>query len=337
MTDAETDVLVIGGGGTGVGIARDLAMRGVSVTLVERNGLGQGTSGRSHGLLHSGARYAESDPEGARECVPENRILKDIAGECIRDSGGYFVQVAGDDPAYFDEKLEACRKVGIDAEVRSGDAARRTVPALSAAVERVMEVPDGSIYPSRLVAATAASAHACGATIRPHVGVTDIHTDGDRVTGATIEDTSVGGTSASGGNEERIDAEHVVNATGAWAGRLGELAGLDIEMQPAKGVMVAIDVDGLDRVLNRCREPDDGDIVIPHEDQVVLGTTSVPVNDPEAYDRADWEVERVIEECASMLPNLRGRDPARTYWGVRPLYEPNDAEREQRGISRGFF
>ncbi|MFT4922703.1 MAG: glycerol-3-phosphate dehydrogenase, partial [Haloarculaceae archaeon] len=60
-------VLVIGGGATGVGVARDLALRDVDVLLAERGGLSSGTSGRSHGLLHSGARYAESDPVGAEE------------------------------------------------------------------------------------------------------------------------------------------------------------------------------------------------------------------------------------------------------------------------------
>ena len=110
--ESDTAVVVIGGGSTGCGIARNLAMRGIGVTLCERDGLGRGTSGRSHGLLHSGARYAESDPEGARECILESRTLKRIAGECIRDSGGYFLQVAGDDPAYFQQKRAACEDVG---------------------------------------------------------------------------------------------------------------------------------------------------------------------------------------------------------------------------------
>jgi len=325
----ETGVLVIGGGGTGVGVARDLAMRGVGVTLCERDGLGQGTSGRSHGLLHSGARYAESDPKGARECIPENRTLKRIAGECIRDSGGYFLQVTGDDPAYFEEKRAACEEVGIDFEVRSGETAREMVPALSSEVERVMEVPDGLIYPSRLVAATAKSAREYGARVRTHAPVTDLHVEGGRVTGATV------GGEAGGENETRIDAEYVVNATGAWAGRLDER--LAVEMEPAKGVMVAVPYDGLDPVLNRCREPDDGDIVIPHPEQAILGTTSVPVADPEEYDREDWEIERVIEECGAMVPGVEDREPERVYWGVRPLYAPDEAEREQRGISRGFF
>ena len=83
----ETDALVVGGGATGAGVTRDLALRGVDVTLVERGGLGSGTSGRSHGLLHSGARYAESDARGAEECLEENEILRDIAGACIREIG----------------------------------------------------------------------------------------------------------------------------------------------------------------------------------------------------------------------------------------------------------
>jgi glycerol-3-phosphate dehydrogenase len=66
-------VLVIGGGSTGCGIARDLAMRGVEVTLVEKGNLTHGTTGRMHGLLHSGGRYAVSDQSSARECITVSR------------------------------------------------------------------------------------------------------------------------------------------------------------------------------------------------------------------------------------------------------------------------
>jgi len=127
--DDRTDVLVIGGGATGTGIARDLALRGVDVTLAERGGLSSGTSGRSHGLLHSGARYAEADGREARECLEENRILRDIAGDCIRETGGLFVQLADDDPAYFEAKRDACEDVGIPTDVIDGESAREAVRA----------------------------------------------------------------------------------------------------------------------------------------------------------------------------------------------------------------
>ena len=135
---SETDVLVVGGGATGAGIARDLSLRGVDVTLVDRGGLSSGTSGRSHGLLHSGARYAEADAVGAEECIAENQIVRDIAGECIRDTGGLFVQLAEDDPEYFEAKRDACAEIGIPAEELDGAEARELVPDLSPETERAM-------------------------------------------------------------------------------------------------------------------------------------------------------------------------------------------------------
>ncbi|QSG11931.1 Glycerol-3-phosphate dehydrogenase [Halapricum desulfuricans] len=320
-------VLVIGGGATGVGIARDLALRGVDVTLVERDGLGSGTSGRSHGLLHSGARYAESDQVGAEECIVESRILKDIAGECIRDTGGLFVQLAGDDPEYFERKRDACEDVGIPTETLDAEAVRERVPEIASDVERAMEVPDAVIYPSRLVAANAADARDHGATIHTHAPVEDV----------TVEDGQVQHVTVGGSVDDRIEAEYVVNATGAWAEQLAEMAGLDVGMKPTRGVMLSVEYDGLGPVLNRARDPDDGDIVVPHEGEVVLGTTSVEVENPDEYPQADWEVERTVEECAAMLPPVADAPTVRTWWGVRPLYAPDEDERGGRGISRGFF
>ena len=73
------DVLVIGGGATGAGVVRDLARRGLRALLVERSDYGTGTTGRYHGLLHSGGRYVQKDQVAARECIEENRVLRDIA------------------------------------------------------------------------------------------------------------------------------------------------------------------------------------------------------------------------------------------------------------------
>jgi len=327
-----TTVLVIGGGGTGVGTARDLAARGVDVTLVERGGLASGTSGRSHGLLHSGARYAESDPEGAVECIEENQTLRKIAGHCINDTGGLFVQLDEDDPEYFDTKLEACHKHGIDAEVIDGDEARERVPDLSDAIERAMVVPDAAIYPTRLAAANAESAAEHGATILTHAPVEDIDiTDGE------ITTVEVGGTA-----NKTIQPEYVINATGPWADQLGAMAGVDFEMKPTKGVMFSVEYDGLEPVLNRCRNPADGDIIIPHDGEVVLGTTSVEVDDPDDFSEEQWEIDRMYEECAAMLPPVEGREAVRTWWGCRPLYAPDETDRgdsgegDERSISRDF-
>ena len=318
MTD--TDVVVVGGGATGVGVARDLAMRGVDVTLLERGGLGAGTTGRSHGLLHSGARYATADPEGAAHCIRESRVLREVGGVAVRETGGLFVQVPGDDPGHFAARLAACRDLDIPATELSAAEAREREPELTPDVERAFRVPDGVVYPSRLVAATAESARRHGADLRVHAPVEDV----------LLEDGRIAGVATDAG---RVRADHVVNAAGAWAGRVAALADLDVPMAPTKGVMVAVGVAGVRRVLNRCRPPGDGDIVVPHADRVVLGTTSAPVEDPDDYPRESAAVERTLAEGAALLPAVADAAVEDVYWGVRPLY---DAGAGGRAASRTF-
>ncbi|WP_436910303.1 FAD-dependent oxidoreductase [Halosimplex marinum] len=323
----DTTVLVVGGGATGAGVARDLALRGCDVTLVDRGGLADGTTGRSHGLLHSGARYAEADATGAEECIAENRVLRDIAGAAVADTGGLFVQLAADDPEYFDAKRDACEAVGIPVDVIDGDEARAAVPDLAGSVERAMQVPDAVVSPSRLVAANARAAADRGAAV---------HYDSP-VEGIRVDDGEVTGVAVGGALGETVHPDVVVNATGAWAGELAAMAGVTVEMRPTRGLMVSVEYPDLGTVRNRCREPGDGDIVVPHDREAVLGTTSVAVDDPDDHERADWERERVREECAAMCPPLAEAAHVREWWGVRPLYEPDEAERGGRGISRGFF
>lgn len=325
MTDSPT-VLVVGGGATGAGIARDLALRGVDVTLLDRGGFAGGTSGRSHGLLHSGARYAESDMIGAEECIEENQVLREIGGACIRDTGGLFVELDADDPQYFETKLNACEDAGIDTEQIDPAVVRDRVPGLSEDVVRAFAVPDAVIYPSRLVAANAADAENHGATVYPDAPLVDLTVDNGQ-----IEQATIGGTI-----DDTIEPAFVINAAGAWAGQVASMAGLTVSMAPSRGVMVAVEYDDIDPVLNRCRPPDDGDIIVPHEHEVVLGTTSVSVDDPDEYERADWEIDRAVEACSAMVPAVETAPQVRVWWGVRPLYAPDEEGTNRRGISRGF-
>ena len=106
----ETDVIIIGGGATGAGIARDCARRGLRCILLERHDIATGATGRNHGLLHSGARYAVTDGESARECIEENRILKRIAHHCIERTDGLFITLPQDSLDYQQQFIAACRR-----------------------------------------------------------------------------------------------------------------------------------------------------------------------------------------------------------------------------------
>jgi glycerol-3-phosphate dehydrogenase len=338
MTD--TEVLVVGGGSTGCGVARDLAMRGVDVTLVEKGNLTNGTTGRMHGLLHSGGRYAVSDQSSAKECIEENRVLRDIAGHCVEMTGGLFVQLEDDPDEYFEEKLAGCRECGIPAEVLDSEEARETEPYLTKDVKRAIRVPDGAVDPFRLCVANAADAQRHGARIETHAEVTDVFTNDNRVRGVEVRHDSGPGKREHrrSGETERITAEHVVNATGAWAGQLGEMAGVDVEVRPSKGAMVVMNCRQVDTVVNRCVPKGDADIVVPHETTAILGTTDVEVEDPENYPEEQWEVDLLIDELSRLVPILSEARTVRSFWGVRPLYEPPGTSTEDpTDITRDYF
>src|SRR4051794_25646677 len=141
----QADVLVIGGGATGAGVAWDAALRGYDVVLVDRADLAEGTSGRFHGLLHSGGRYVVKDPVAAVECVDENAILRRVIPHCIEDTGGLFVPTPDHDPAYGDDFLEGCLKAKLPVQEIPVAEALRMEPRVNPGIRRAFAVPDASI------------------------------------------------------------------------------------------------------------------------------------------------------------------------------------------------
>ncbi|WP_158853521.1 anaerobic glycerol-3-phosphate dehydrogenase subunit GlpA [Halorhabdus sp. CUG00001] len=333
-------VVVVGGGSTGVGIARDAAMRGFDVTLLEKGNLTHGTTGRMHGLLHSGGRYAVSDQESARECIEENMILRDIATHCVEDTGGLFVKRPEDTEEYYREKLEGLRECSIPATELTAAEARAQEPYLAKDIEKAIEVPDAAIDPFRLCVANAKSAQNHGARIETFSEVTDLLVEDGEVVGVEVTHESGTGKHVHGveGTVEEIRADHVVNAAGAWTGDLAAMADLDVEVRPSKGVMTIMNVRQVDTVINRCKPKGDADIVVPHETTAILGTTDEEVSDPAQYPEEQWEVDLMIEELGKLVPILEEARTIRSFWGVRPLYEPPDTGTDDpTDITRQFF
>ncbi|WP_436934828.1 FAD-dependent oxidoreductase [Halovenus marina] len=181
-------VLVIGGGVTGITTARDLAIRGLDVTLVERGTLASGATGWTETLLESGARHAATDPELARRCLREGQVLREIAGHCIDDSGGLLVD-HGDQSAQYDRTIEACRELDISVRELGADEIRAVEPSLSPEIDRAARIPDATVDPFRLALDTASDAAAHGATIRTHTEVTDVLVEDGSVVGVRVDGT----------------------------------------------------------------------------------------------------------------------------------------------------
>lgn len=322
------DVVIVGGGATGAGVLWDVTLRGMSAALIEAGDLATGTSGRFHGLLHSGGRYAVGDPESARECIQENTTLRRIAPHAIDAVEGLFVQVQGDDPAYAERWAAACGRAGIPTrEVTPRDALLQD-PSLSPELTRAFAVPDGSLDSWRLVQANVKAAQARGAGVYLRHRLIEVLQENGTVTGVAVEDQRQGRRSI-------IHCRMLVNATGPWAAEVGRLAGVTIEMALDRGTMLVFDHHYAARVINRLRPAGDGDILVPVGSVSVFGTSAVAVDSPEKRTTDAAEIERLIALGAEMVPGLAVARVLRTFVGVRPLYRPADAARGQRAISRG--
>ena len=293
----EFDVIIIGGGATGGGTALDLALRGLRVALVERADLTDGTSGRYHGLLHSGGRYAVRDPESARECIEENRILRRIVPHAIEDTGGFFVTTPDDDPTYADKWLKACHECDIEAAEISVAQMLKEEPALNPAITRAFRVPDASSDSFDVLTALGAAIQAQHGTVLTYHEVVGLTVAGGKVTGATVRNRRTG-------DERHLAAALIVNAAGAWAGQIAGMAGCPVTVRPSKGTMVAMAYRFVNTIINRCHTPGDGDILVPVGTVAVIGTTSVNVPDPNDTSIQPWEVRKLLEEGEKMVPGF---------------------------------
>lgn len=327
MNKLQTDVLVIGGGSTGLGVVRDAAMRGFSAVLVDRGDLATGTTGRFHGLLHSGGRYVVKDPKAAEECIHENVVLRRIAADCIEDTGGLFVTTPVDDPTYADRFADACRSVDIPVEEIPVAEALRREPRLNPGISRAFTVPDGSVDSWKMVWAHARSAEAFGAKILPYHEVLRLNVKGGTVTGAVLRDNR-------GGEDVRIDADFVVNASGAWAGRIAGMAGCEVTVFPGKGIMVAMNHLLVKTVVNRCAMPSDGDIIVPARTVSVIGTTDQKVADPDEWEITREEIQKMLDAGENLVPGFRQARALRVWGGVRPLYQEKAAGADTRDVTR---
>jgi glycerol-3-phosphate dehydrogenase len=324
----QTQVLVIGGGATGTGLARDLALRGIDCVLVEKSDLNAGASGGNHGLLHSGARYVASDPEAARECHEEARLLRTVAPRCIEDTGGLFVAVEGDDERYVADFPTMCARCGVPVEPVDPRDALAMEPELSPGVIAAYQVRDGCIDPFRLTLDNMADAQRHGAKIHRFSEVTAFRLRNRRILSVRIRNRYTGAAFD-------IEARQVVNAAGAWAGGIAAMAGIGIPMVYSKGSLLVTQERIARKVLNRLRRATDADILVPGGTVSILGTTSVRTDTPDGVRPTVPEVEAIIQEGSAMVPCLASTRYIRAYCGVRPLVQQSDAC-DDRCVSRGF-
>ncbi len=319
--------IIIGAGFTGCALAHDLALRGFAVTVFERGEISSGTSGRTHGLLHSGGRYCVNDPEAGVECIQENIILRKIARQCIEFNGGLFVAITEEDQAYaavFTAGAQAC---GIPVEELTPAQALEMEPHLNHALLSAYTVPDGAFDPLRLALAFAATAKRNGASFFAYHQVKSLIMDGQgKVSGVRVWQRT-------GNREFEARADIVINATGAWAGEIADMAHAAVPVIPTPGIMVAYDQRLTQRVINRLAPPGDGDILVPQRRMVLIGTTSYVVENPDYLPNEPDQIQAMFKAACELVPAVASTHQRGVWTSARPLI---GSSVEARSLSRTF-
>ncbi|MBN1313619.1 MAG: FAD-dependent oxidoreductase [Anaerolineae bacterium] len=326
-TQKSHSAIVIGGGSTGAAVAHDLALRGFEVTLVERGEIASGTTGRNHCLLHSGGRYCVNDREAGIECIEENMILRRIMPDCMELNGGLFAAFDDADMDYLPLLIEGCQACEIPYKKLTGEEARRLEPYLSPQAKAALWVPDGVFEPMRMCMAFLATAKANGAKVYPFTQVEELLMEGTQVTGVRVWNRIAN-------RRYNLHAQIVISAGGPWAEEIAAMAGIDVPVIVAPGVMVSMTGRYSQHVINRCNKADDGDIIVPQRETSIIGTSSWTVDDPDYIDIPEDHVALMLDRGSQMIPALKQASSRGVFTVARPLIGREGED--EREVSRTF-
>jgi glycerol-3-phosphate dehydrogenase len=345
----EFDLLVVGGGITGCGIARDAALRGLRVALVEKDDFASGTSSRSSRLIHGGLRYLEHGfLHLVFEASSERRRLLRLAPHLVRPLEFLWPVYAGARVPQWKlaagltlyDALALFRNVGTHRRLSARQIATREPDLKRDGLVGGARYFDAATDDARLTLANAIGAREAGAVVLNHARVEALLVEGTSARGAKIEDVLGVG---------RIDvkARVVVNATGPWSDELRQLgdgaarAASHAAVRGSKGVHVAV---ARERIGNHgaltLLAPNDGRVmfILPSGRQTIIGTTDTFTDAPPDEVRAsERDIAYLLAAANAFFPaaRLTREDVVSAWAGIRPLIaggaeraDPGNASRE---------
>jgi len=321
------DAIVIGGGVNGCGVARDLALRGVKVLLIEKGDFAMGTSWTSSGMIHGGARYLLSDIATTKKSCTDAGYIRCIAPHLIfriplmmpilkRDGLKGRINLEGADALFTVYDRYQPLKGGNPHIRLTPEEARRIEPMLAENLLGAVQTDEWGIDVPRLCVINILDAVEHGATAASWTAVTGFLREGRAVTGVAYEDRVTG-------RRGEARAGIVVNCAGPWATRVAEMAGARVELRPAKGIHLVLDR----RISNIgvIAQAVDGRqvFVIPHENVSVIGTTDDDYfGDLDDIRILEDEIEYLLRAMETVLPRIREARIVKTIAGLRPtLFE----------------
>ena len=290
---------MIGGGLTGAGIARDLALRGLSVMLLEKDDWGRGAS---TWLLHGGPRSFDVDWDSTQVALQETAQIVSAAPHLARRRAMLVPVLTG-------ERLPALPGSVPHMRVAGGEA-RRLEPGLSPHVTEALVLEEWSVDPHRLAWANVLDAVRSGADAHNHTRVESLLREGPQVAGVRYR--------APDGRRAEATARVVVNAAGPWAPQVCALAGVDLPLRLAKAVHVVYDRQ-LSGLPISAEAVDGGEVVLlPHGGATLLGAADADhYGDPDAPEALPDDVDYLVQAAEQVFPSIREHRPVRAAASVR--------------------
>ncbi|MBI5069715.1 MAG: FAD-dependent oxidoreductase [Deltaproteobacteria bacterium] len=329
------DVIVVGGGVNGTGTARDCAMRGLSVLLLEKQDLGCGASGGSSGMIHGGVRYMLSDRKVTELACRDSGYIQRIVPHLLFRIPFLVPFASKGERARLEERAEWYAFEVYFGAYDQYQPLKRSKPSVRLGAEELYRVEPGlrpglhgaiafdewGIDANRLCLGNALSAETHGARIRTWTEAREVLRRDGRVTGVRWRDALTG-------EVGEAEAPVVFNASGAWSPAFGRRAGARVPMRPGKGVHLTLDRRWSDYGV-LCTAVDGRQMfLMPHENESIVGTTDDDFyGDPDDIEATHDEVQYLLEGAASMVPGVARSRITRAWWGVRTTlhaYGPNE-------------
>lgn len=312
----EYDVVVVGGGVNGTGIARDLALRGLKVCLIEKKDIANGASGANSGMIHGGLRYLIYGIETTRNaCLDSGYIQKIIPHLLFRIPFIMPLSMKITVP-FFETYFEvydkyAVLKNGMPHTLLKGEEIRKLVPNIAEGVKYAVTTDEWGIDSHRLCIANAVSAFEAGADIRLYTEMIDYLKDpAGNIIGVKVRDRS---------GEQEIRSRIVMQATGPWIMNTSKRAGVEVKIRPGKGVHITFDRRLLNYSLILTMIDGRASFIMPHENTTVLGTTDDDYyGDLDDLRVSEDEVEYLLQGAERYLPDIRRARMIRAWVGIRP-------------------
>ena len=312
-------IIVIGGGTTGCGVARDLVLRGYQTTLIEFGDLGSGTTSRFHGMLQSGARYVVSDTPYAAECFRERETISKIAPEAVELIGGLFISLPNDPEDYPEKFIKCCEIAKIPCQEIQIDEVLKKEKELSNNILRAFQVPDAIINSWQLVNLLAKDIKANGGEVLTNHKVVSIKQHNNLVKSVEVIEKN--------GFKKILECDCIINASGPWSGKIAKLVDQEVELQLTKGSVMVFSHRIVSQAINRCRIPSSNDIMCPSGTVCLWGTTSEIVNDPDTTKIRPEEIQELLIGAEELFPKIKNYRSFRAWAGVRPLVKPKNFDK----------